>query len=108
MNPKVMPINFRLYLICACVLLTVGCASSLYVEQVAKQKYLVEIYNLADSQTANLRWQEKTDEICNGNVLKDNVTITLETHDGPDCESCGLIKSYKKGTYSARGTVECQ
>ena len=92
-----------------CVLIIAGCVSSpLYIEEVSKGKYLVDIYRLPDRQTAKRRWQEEIIEICKEKILEDNVTITLETEDGPTCEGCGFIKSYKKGTYTAWGTVECQ
>ena len=89
-------------------MLTAGCASSAYVEKVTKDIYLVDVYRLPDKQSARLGWQEKINEICKGNVLKDDVTITLETHDRPNCESCGFRKSSKIGTYTAWGKVQCQ
>jgi hypothetical protein len=97
-----------LCLVVACLLLTAGCASSLYVEPVSEGKYLVDIYRLPDKKTAEQRWREEINAICEGRIAKHDVTITLETYDGPVCNTCEYANRYKVGTYTAWGTVECE
>lgn len=100
--------NTGLYLVGIFSLLMTGCASSLYVEQVSEGNYLVDIYRLPDVETAEQRWQEEINTICNGQIRNQEVTITMETFGGANCNTCAYSSGHKAGTYTAWGKVQCE